>query len=304
MQDKLLKLHNDWAEIVLKQEIKYIYHYTSKVGLDGIFVNHQLWANDIYRQNDRTEGVYILKLLKDNIDDLCHDERIRKVILEQIEELQPKLVDDFYNNDKYRTFIISFSTRSDELSLWNYYTKDKNSVGYNIQFNVDKLVSDLNTRKIKNEDGRIRQYIDSLHCKHGEVIYDEKKQLRILGDVIKRFIEASEIRDDEWAYLLVDKIIWIGTFFKSPYFIHEYEYRIVFFTYTDKSKLELDNVPIEIEGKDKNHIEIYFDSAAIGDVICSPTNSQDNIEYPKQYMTRHYPNFNNVVESEIPFRVI
>ena len=94
----------------LKQDLDYIYHYTSPMGLDGIFVNHQLWANDIYRQNDKTEGVYILNMLKTNIEELCNVEKVRKVILKQIEELRPKLVDGFYNHEKYRTFIISFST--------------------------------------------------------------------------------------------------------------------------------------------------------------------------------------------------
>lgn len=162
----------------------------------------------------------------------------------------------------------------------------------------------MDARKIKNEDGHIQQYLGKLDCKHGEVIYDERKQLDILKNVINQFIEITEVWSDEWAYLPLDKIIWIGTFFKNPCFRHEYEYRIVFFTYTDKSKLELENVPIEIEGKIKNHIEIYFDSAAIGDVRCSPTNSQTNIEYPQKYMARHYPNFKKVVESEVPFQTI
>ena len=66
-----------------------------------------------------------MNMLKNNIDELCNVEKVRKVILKQIEELRPKLVDGFYNHEKYRTFIISFSTKPDELSLWNYYTKDK-----------------------------------------------------------------------------------------------------------------------------------------------------------------------------------
>lgn len=125
MKDKLLELHNDWSEMSLKQDLDYIYHYTFPIGLDGIFVNHQLWANDIYRKNDKTEGGYILNMLKNNIDELCNVEKVRKVILKQIEELRPKLVDGFYYHEKYRTFIILVSTKPDELSLWNYYTKNK-----------------------------------------------------------------------------------------------------------------------------------------------------------------------------------
>lgn len=104
-------------------------------------------------------------------------------------------------------------------------------------------------------------------------------------------------------YLLMDKIIWAGVFFKNPYFQHEYEYRIAFFTYTDKDDKK-DDVPIEIVGEKKNHIEIYFDTGAVRNIICSPTDSALDLGYPKKYMGNAYPNFCRVQMSNIPFRVI
>lgn len=301
--DKLLKLHNDLSDVPLKKE-KYIYHYTSQMGLDGILMHQNIWANDIYRQNDKSEGIYILELLKNNIDRVCTDECSKKLVLKQVQELSPKLVEGFYNSDKYRTFIISFSTKEDELPLWNYYTKDVNSVGYNIQFNVDRLVSNLETIKIKIECNHSSYYLDSINCVHGKVIYDETEQLNILKRIVTEFSEATDVRNEEWAFLLVDKLLWVGNFIKNPSFRHEYEYRLSFFTYTNKSELNLDKVPVEYECNEKSHIEIYFDGLALGNIVCSPTNSKAKIEYPQKYMTRQYPNFREVTKSKIPFRIM
>lgn len=301
--DKVVNLHNDWTNIPLKKENK-IYHYTSKYGLDGIFSNQQLWANDVYRQNDMSEGVYILELLQKNIDVLCDDEVVKMLILKQVTELSPELIERFYNSDKYRSFIISFSTKQDELALWNYYTKNANSVGYNIEFNVERLTSNLKTKKLKKESDHITQYFDKLKCVHGKIVYDEKEQINIIKQIIMDFCKVTDIRDDEWAYLLVDKLLWVGFFMKHYGFRHEYEYRLAFFTLTDKSKMDIDKVPVEFEGINKNHIEIYFDGLAVNSVNCSPTNSKENNEYLKRYMTSQYPNLSKISESQIPFRNI
>ena len=63
-------------------------------------------------------------------------------------------------------------------------------------------------------------------------------------------------------------------------------------------------LPLEFEGEKKNHIEIYFNTAAICQVICSPTNSSKQIRYPQKYKSDCYQNFKSVTLSEIPFRVI
>lgn len=60
----------------------------------------------------------------------------------------------------------------------------------------------------------------------------------------------------------------------------------------------------EIAGESKNHIEIYFDTGAVRKIICSPTTSKLDLEYPKKYEGDIYPNFHKVQMSDIPFRVI
>lgn len=154
----------------------------------------------------------------------------------------------------------------------------------------------------KEKNGSVRRYYDNIKCRHGKIFYNPKEQRSILKHIIQDFSKFYTEIDDTWVYLMIDKILWVGTFFKSPYFKHEYEYRFAFFTQTDKSMPDNQNVPIEIEGKEKNHIEIYFDTTAIHKVICSPTNSEEQLKYPEKYMSSDYPNFKSVKMSNIPFR--
>ena len=136
------------------------------------------------------------------------------------------------------------------MTLWNYYTKDHNNVGYNIQFDVSTLVHSLLVRKLKKECGGTKQYIDSISCHYGKVIYNKNIQIGILKKIIDNFSKAVTSWNDDVMYLLVDKIIWVGTFFKNPYFQHEYEYRMAFFTYTNQDDKKV-MYQLKLQGKAK-----------------------------------------------------
>ena len=83
------------------------------MGLDGILKNRQLWANDIYMQNDKSEGIYVLSVLKQNIDNFGIQEDYKNAILRQIEKVKVALQDRSYEYLKHRSFIVSFSTVGD-----------------------------------------------------------------------------------------------------------------------------------------------------------------------------------------------
>lgn len=302
------KIHNDWNNIPLDHNVERIYHYTSTEGLNGIFKNQQLWANDIYRQNDKSEGVYILKLLEDNIATFNISENFKDAILREVNRVRPVLIEGYYDSKKYRSFIISFSTEQDELALWNYYTKSKNSTGYNIVFDTNILMkSHIQTKKLDRQSGEEDVYyqkIDDIHFRHGKVIYEQEIQIDIIRQLVKDFERYFDRSDTECEYHLVDKLLWVGNFFKHPKFKHEYEYRMAFFCYTNKNNPKMNDVAVEVEGNKKNHIEIYFNPLSIMAVTCSPTNSDKEKEYLNQFMTPVFSNFTSVENSEIPFRVI
>lgn len=303
---KLRELHNNWDDIPLVHTRKPIYHYTSKNGLEGIFRNRQLWANDIYRQNDKSEGIYVLDVLKKNINSFGIQEDFKEAILKQVEILKPSLKEGFYNSEKYRSFIISFSTSGDELALWNYYTKNEDSTGYNIAFNTKVLTDHIKIKKLicDNETGLFHPSIEEKGLYHGKVIYKEHRQCEIMRNEIKKFEKYYDKNNDICEYMLVDKLLWVGTFFKSPYFEHEYEYRLAFFTGTDVEYPETNGIAIEVKGQKKNHIEVYYNPDSIMFVTCSPTNKQEDIDFPCQFKTEAFPNFKTVQISNIPFRVI
>lgn len=96
--EELRKIHNDWNNIPLDHNVERIYHYTSTEGLNGIFKNQQLWANDIYRQNDKSEGVYILKLLEDNIATFNISENFKDAILREVNRVRPVLIEGYYDS--------------------------------------------------------------------------------------------------------------------------------------------------------------------------------------------------------------
>lgn len=305
--DDLRKLHNSWKDIQIEHTEEPIYHYTSRIGLDGILKNRQLWANDIYIQNDKSEGIYVLGVLEQNIDSFGIQEHYKNAILKQMQKAKVALQDRSYEYLKHRSFIISFSTSGDELTLWNYYTKNENSVGYNIAFDTKELMRKIKIKKLvlDNDTNVCYPGIMDVNFHHGKVIYNEHEQCEIMKKEIEKFAGYFVSNDDFCQYLLVEKILWIGNFFKSSYFKHEQEYRLVFFTGTDKEYPDAKEIAMEIEGaKNKNHIEVYYNPYSVLSVTCSPTNKLEDVEYAKKFMTSMYPNFKNVNESKIPFRII
>lgn len=304
--DDLRKLHNSWKDIPIEHTSQPIYHYTSKIGLSSILRNRQLWANDIYKQNDESEGIYVLGILEKNIDCFGIQEAYKNAILKQITKVELAWNDGNYEFQKHRSFIISFSTAADELTMWNYYTKNEDSVGYNIAFDPQILTDKIKIKELildKDTNARYPGIMDKT-CHHGKVIYDENQQCEIMKREVEKFSQYFNPNDNLCEYLLVEKILWIGNFFKSSYFKHEQEYRLVFFTGTDKEFPETEGIAIEVDGEKKNHIEVYYNPYSILSVPCSPTNKLDDIEYAKKFITSTFPNFKNVSKSKIPFRVI
>lgn len=43
--------------------------------LQGIFETNSLFATDLYFLNDASEGMYVIKLIQDNIEKLCQNNK-------------------------------------------------------------------------------------------------------------------------------------------------------------------------------------------------------------------------------------
>lgn len=105
-----------------------IFHYTSTAGLEGILSNKKLYFTNIRYMNDKNEILAGMECLakklnipKDKFLELVHR---RKNLGEQ-------------------NFVCCFSYEQNSLPLWNYYCKDVNNRGFNIEFNARSLIESI-----------------------------------------------------------------------------------------------------------------------------------------------------------------
>ncbi|MBM6841918.1 hypothetical protein H6A03_10285 [[Clostridium] spiroforme] len=107
---------------------KPIFHYTSIAGLEGILKSKKLRFTNIKYMNDKDEIIA-------GIDSFVKTFKVSEEIKEQLYK--------GFNDDGIQRFVCCFSLEQDSLPLWNYYTKDINNNGYNIEFDHKKLVESI-----------------------------------------------------------------------------------------------------------------------------------------------------------------
>lgn len=201
-----------------------IYHYTSPYGLNAIVSNSTLRFTDRNYLNDYTEGRHIMKLCIDNdFTDILPNEYMGKF---------KSLCDEFYNNPlkkKVPTFQCSFSTCDDLLPMWNYYSKNDGIKGYNVGFASDALLSNIKTYSYKQDSSSDNE----LKISGGEVVYNKDSQIKIIKKVMNDYTAFLTGNISDVAFcnlvvdLLVDKLLFVGSFFKAECFNYEKEYRLL-----------------------------------------------------------------------------
>lgn len=73
--NEFIKLYNSFQYQGIEKCHGTIYHYTSPESLQGIFETNSLFATDLYFLNDASEGMYVIKLIQDNIEKLCQNNK-------------------------------------------------------------------------------------------------------------------------------------------------------------------------------------------------------------------------------------
>ena len=135
MEINLPKTQIDYARLqeakalfVKGSRAKAIYHYTSIGGLQGILSSKTLRFTNIKYMNDKDEIIAGL----DSMAKACSAS----------EEERDNLRSAFISHGT-QTFVCCFSLEEDSLPMWNYYTKEINNQGYNIEFDDKKLVESI-----------------------------------------------------------------------------------------------------------------------------------------------------------------
>lgn len=149
---------------------KYIYHYTSQKGLEGIINNNSLWFTDMRYLNDKEElidGIKVACNLKSDkelagLDKASFSEHMYNIFCKEIL--------------KRNFFVCCFSISSDELPMWNYYTKDNNNKGYNLVLDYKRLLASIvyENKDVLNDCkvtfGKV-EYSDNIKKKFNETLF-------------------------------------------------------------------------------------------------------------------------------------
>lgn len=277
-----------------------IYHYTKPEKLLNILSGENIRFSNALYLNDKEEIAYSYRLivkLIDKTEGLNPDLFIK--IKKHFSNKYKHIVDgdnDFVNKLEY--FTTSFSTESDNLTLWNNYAKGKNYTGYNIGFNKQKLIKEM------SENDYLPIY--------GSVIYDKQKQIKIIHAIFKKWNslfekelkckKSNEVKLFDILFELIDILSIVSIFFKNPQFKNEHEYRIVIVNVFGAENSKATSI-VEKNGLFVPYLEYKFSKNSVVSVNIGPT-FDENIFYTST--NRMLLNFGycdkQVNRSKIPLR--
>lgn len=277
-----------------------IYHYTKPEKLLNILSGGTLRFSNALYLNDKEEIAYSYRLIVKLIDEIPElNPDLFEKIKTHFSNKYKHIVDgenDFRNKLEYYT--TSFSTESDNLTLWNNYAKGKNYTGYNIGFDKKKLIDEMTENK----------YLPVF----GSVIYDKQKQIKIIHAIFKKWNmlfnralkckKTNEVKLFDILFELIDVLSIVSIFFKNPQFKNEHEYRIVIVNAFGIENSKPTKV-VEKNGLFVPYLEYKFSKESVTSINIGPT-FDENIFYTST--NRMLLNFGyedkEVCRSKIPLR--
>ena len=298
--DELLRKIPKIKKVLDNDKNYVIYHYTKPEKLLNILASGTLRFSNALYLNDKEEIAYSYKLIVDLIDETSElNSDLFNKIKNHFSNKYKHIVDG-YNDlvNKLEYFTTSFSTESDNLTLWNNYAKGKNYTGYNIGFDKNKLVEEMD----KNN------YLPIF----GSVIYDKNKQVKIIHAIFKKWNmlferalkskKTNEVKLFDILFELIDILSIVSIFFKNPQFKNEHEYRIVIVNVFGTLNSKPTNI-VEKNGLFVPYLEYNFSKESVKSINIGPT-FDENIFYTST--NRMLLNFGyedkEVFRSKIPLR--
>lgn len=134
--DNLLKKIPRVKKILDDGSNSILYHYTKPEKLLSILESGTIRFSNALYLNDKEEVTYSYKLILNLIDEMPNlNQDLFKRIKSHFHTKYTNIISGADNFDnKYEYYTISFSTESDNLTLWNNYSKGQTYTGYNIGF--------------------------------------------------------------------------------------------------------------------------------------------------------------------------
>ena len=279
-----------------------LYHYTKPEKLLSILESGTIRFSNALYLNDKEEVTYSYKLIVSLINETGD---LNQELFSRIKEYFYKKYKNIVDGDdnflnKYEYYTISFSTDSDNLTLWNNYSKGQMYTGYNIGFCKKDLINDME-----------RQGFQSVY---GNIIYDKNIQITILKLIFDKWnrqykklldckqTEKNKEKMQDTLFELIDILSIISLFFKNPYFRDEKEYRIIFINHFSTNTYKQTKI-FEKNGLFIPYIEYRFMKRTVSSINIGPT-LDENIFYTST--CRMLANFGyekkTINRSKIPLR--
>lgn len=256
--------------IVENQErSKRIYHYTSldsfyKI-IDGVKDNHFIFhAGSIYSMNDSQEmtlGYEYIKKTLPQIEDKLHvnaEERI-SILLNQAEDNTHEAFKKFVMQSDKTNFVVSFSSKPDDLPLWGLYGDNK--AGVCLEFSPSMI-------KKYYKELALDRHIQIMEC-----VYDETEISDFVATEIevlyRLFLKAIKNCKNKSLYLqreyLAIMCLVVGAFVKHKDFSCEEEIRMNIIK--DKSECKFSNTRL---GHRRTFVETPIPTSALTKIIIGP----------------------------------
>lgn len=190
----------------------WLYHYTSKSGLLGIFGSGAVWATSIHYMNDAKEFRHAMELVNLCLRELSGlDDADRSLLSTIINELMESI-------SKIYVFVFSLSEESDLLSQWRGYS---GTGGFAIEFEWERLLA------VAAKNG----------FKLGRCIYAPKEQQEVVNPLVKSAKEVyleclkSNLKKDEISKRIskdfIGKFVSTSPLLKHYAFSEEKEWRLI-----------------------------------------------------------------------------
>lgn len=259
-----------------------IYHYSSRVGLQGILSSKEMWATKIQFMNDADEFKHGLELAEEVLvkrgKGIPSCSNTVAILKERLHSIQHTNI-----------FLACFSEEGDLLSQWRGYCP---AGGFSLGIRYDDL----------------KRLTDPQDWFIGKCIYDHPTKIvllaEIIDEVLRKAAEQPQDRDDSLFDEFVADLWMVVPLLKSPAFQEEKEWRVISYPKAIKDKSAgLRDGKTTLIPYYRLKLEIDGASALSGvEIIVGPNPNMDLAIEAARALTESRGIVSEIRSSSVPFR--
>lgn len=279
-----------------KKNPKFIYHYTTPYGFEGILRQNAIRATSIATLNDSDELIFAASIFKSELDHqrgISKSPRFKALLTSILARFESRISTEFSSK-----FVTSFSLDPDDLSQWRGYGGDEGGFSLGLKPN---LVSKI-LEKRKSTDIRYT---------FSPIIYGEKPLIRVIRQFLKlikpcfladgrAYADRTNLLIKIWTDEVFRSLSILGPLAKNDHFRSENEWRIV------ASSSNLDDVSFFPKTSVlSSYVDIPGIRTAIGEIRVGPGRfSPLNVQSAKLIARKYDLNNVDIFSSNATYRVV